>query len=590
MEDSRYTDAAFADPPAVCDVIMKGGIASGVVYPLAIAEIARRFRLASVGGTSVGAHAAAAAAAAEYGRHVPGKGFVRLTRAPREIAEGNLPFLQPSPALKPLFDVVLAAISGGSRLATAKRAVSAAIKGFRTATILGVLPGAVIALPGLLFTDLSLLLLGLLLALIGVVGAVAFAAWRMATTLLRHNDYGLCPGIRQPGHTHPGNTDWLADLIDDLAGRDPAKDPPLTFGDLAAPGNNRPPIEARMMTTNLTLRRPYSLPLSSDEFAFRLADFERLFPERIVEFLKAHCQKVDEGGRYTDLYKFPEAKHLPLVVAARLSASLPLLFCAVPLYAKDPTLGKGERDEWRKNLFTDGGLSSNFPIHFFDSLLPSWPTFAISLDEYDARRQSEGGPPAEDPRSRVWLADPKVVQSGSFIAPRSIDGLGGFLAQLVDAAKDWQDNVQGTLAGYRDRIVHVNLKPDEGGLNVAMPPSLALTMATYGAAAGATLRDDFDFDEHLWRRFLVAMTRLDETLDEFATAYEGTKGTETVAAFLAAYGNDPLAYKQSPQDLETLLTRARELAALAKAWRLQPDVHEEALPHPKTDMRITPRI
>lgn len=111
MKESEYDDEAFAHPVAVCDVVMKGGIASGVVYPLAIVELAKRFRFASVGGTSAGAHAAAAAAAAEYGRHVPGNGFARLALAPAEIAKQDLSFLQPNAAVKPLFDIGLAAIT-----------------------------------------------------------------------------------------------------------------------------------------------------------------------------------------------------------------------------------------------------------------------------------------------------------------------------------------------------------------------------------------------------------------------------------------------------------------------------------------------
>jgi hypothetical protein len=368
MEDSRYTDATFADPEAVCDVIMKGGVASGVVYPLALVEIARRFRFASVGGTSVGAHAAAAAAAAEYGRHIPGKGFVRLARAPEEIAERNLSFLQPSRAVKPLFKLILAAISGKGPAAVAL----AAIGGFYLAAIAGFLPGFVVAILGLWFADVALLLLGLLLALVGLVSAVAIAAFDTATRRLALHDYGLCTGRTQPRSRDPGSTDWLADLIDDLAGRDPQKDPPLNFGDLAAPpGSGRQTIELKMMTTNLTLRRPYSLPLSVGGYAFRLADFERLFPDRIVRYLAEHCERVDEPGPYFDLYKFPDAEHLPLVVAARMSSGLPLLFSAVPLYARDFTLRKGESEIWRRNLFSDGGLSSNFPIHFFDRMLPS---------------------------------------------------------------------------------------------------------------------------------------------------------------------------------------------------------------------------
>jgi hypothetical protein len=38
-----------------CDVVMKGGVTSGVVYPGAICEIARNYRIRGVGGASAGA-------------------------------------------------------------------------------------------------------------------------------------------------------------------------------------------------------------------------------------------------------------------------------------------------------------------------------------------------------------------------------------------------------------------------------------------------------------------------------------------------------------------------------------------------------
>ena len=61
-------DGTYQRPPKQCDLIMKGGVTSGVVYPPAILELAKDYRFRSVGGTSAGAIAAAAAAAAEYGR------------------------------------------------------------------------------------------------------------------------------------------------------------------------------------------------------------------------------------------------------------------------------------------------------------------------------------------------------------------------------------------------------------------------------------------------------------------------------------------------------------------------------------------
>src|SRR5262249_23627971 len=68
-----------------CDLVLKGGLTSGIVYPPAIAAIAVDHRLRSVGGASAGAIAAAAAAAAEYGRDAPGAGFSLLAQLPSQL-------------------------------------------------------------------------------------------------------------------------------------------------------------------------------------------------------------------------------------------------------------------------------------------------------------------------------------------------------------------------------------------------------------------------------------------------------------------------------------------------------------------------
>src|SRR3954453_16422133 len=67
LPEFRAEQFAGADLPE-CDAVMKGGITSGIVYPYAILQIATKYRFRSLGGTSVGAIAAAFAAAAEYGR------------------------------------------------------------------------------------------------------------------------------------------------------------------------------------------------------------------------------------------------------------------------------------------------------------------------------------------------------------------------------------------------------------------------------------------------------------------------------------------------------------------------------------------
>jgi hypothetical protein len=55
-------------PATQCDVVMKGGITSGVVCPEALSEIGASYRFRGVGGASAGAIGVAVGAAAEFGR------------------------------------------------------------------------------------------------------------------------------------------------------------------------------------------------------------------------------------------------------------------------------------------------------------------------------------------------------------------------------------------------------------------------------------------------------------------------------------------------------------------------------------------
>ncbi len=396
---------------------------------------------------------------------------------------------------------------------------------------------------------------------------------------------------------------------DDTAGRDPKRvppDPPLTFGDLASLSDNRPPVELRMMTTNLMLCRPYTLPFDNQLYSFKREDFEKIFPARIVKYLVDHSTRLmPEAGEEGEYYKFPPAENLPVVVAARMSLSFPLLISAVPLYARDYTMLGDEAKKLRCCLFSDGGLSSNFPIHFFDRMLPNTPTFGISLDAYDSRRDphqqhdssesaSHGSPPGEqvsdgDDESRVWMPPTNRAQSGLLLPIQQFEGLFGFLMQLVYAAKDWQDNPQSTLAGSRDRIVHIFLKPEEGGLNINMPSALVGALGGYGAEAGDLLRDSFDLDEHRWRRFLVAMDRLNQAFEQLTAAYDGqAQGPESFSTFLARYDH-PLTYNRlGPDELDLLHKRVAELAALGREWHAQPQIPEDKLPKTRANVRIVP--
>jgi hypothetical protein len=86
---------------------------------------------------------------------------------------------------------------------------------------------------------------------------------------------------------------------------------------------------------------------------------------------------------------------------------------------------------------------------------------------------------------------------------------------------------------------------------------------------------------------------MDHTLDEIAAAYNGQPGTESFETFLNRYPyppDHPVSYKDAARDhLETLKTRVANLAKLSCRWEAQQQIPDAELPHPKTDLRISPR-
>ena len=166
------------------------------------------------------------------------------------------------------------------------------------------------------------------------------------------NRFGICSGLdgERQGNAVPLTT-WLADYLDALAGKAPNGNP-LTFGELWGGPEVRPEernVDLQMMTTCLTLGRPFRLPFESQRFMFRESDFTALFPERVVTWMIENEQAglddadPDETAASAEVdrrippgfYPMPSAANLPVVVAARMSLSFPVLFSAVPLYAVD---------------------------------------------------------------------------------------------------------------------------------------------------------------------------------------------------------------------------------------------------------------
>ena len=92
-------------PENRCDLVMKGGVTSGVVYPLVVTRLAEDYRFENIGGTSAGAISAVITAAAEYGRQTGG--FEKIAQLPEELSTGLISKFQPLPKFEPLFNVAL---------------------------------------------------------------------------------------------------------------------------------------------------------------------------------------------------------------------------------------------------------------------------------------------------------------------------------------------------------------------------------------------------------------------------------------------------------------------------------------------------
>lgn len=570
-----------------CDLIMKGGITSGVVYPQAIAEIAKSHRLRSIGGTSAGAIAAVLAAAAEFRRQTSPdgqsrEGFDAVGALAADLAGSMGVLLQPAPEMQPLFEILMAHVAApkGGRLGAVIGAIARVHVG-RIAV------GGVVAALGIAVAlatgDVWAALFGLLAGMVVAGGLIAAALLRDVFERLPRNDFGLCPGLRQ-GDGGPGLTDWICDAVDRIAGNLENGDPgaPLTIGRLRQHG-----IELAAMTTDLSSRRPYQLPLMAKTHYFSKAEFDRLFPARVVAALIAGQTVLDVSGtdRPTDLYPLPTGDAFPVCLVARLSLSFPGLIRAVPLYRFDDGLvtSANAKDKIRRCLFSDGGISSNFPIHFFDALLPTRPTFGISLADYDpARHRSE----------RIDL--PEGPRNGRNVAVRPIDTVFDFVGSIVDTAKDWQDTLQSLLPGYSERIVEIRLDPaKEGGLNLAMDRQTIEALTGHGLAAGRAFAG-FDFDEHRWRRAITVLPRLEAALVTIAESIDAVPpaGCRPYPEVLAT--RPPKAYATQPAGwrVNVLAPFAEWLAAegravtIRKSAQTRSTVQEGNLPWIDADIRL----
>lgn len=551
-------------PP--CDLVMKGGVTSGVVYPGAVTELASRYRFAQLGGTSAGAVAAAMAAACEYARQ--GGDSPELAGMLDVAADLTQPgfflgLLQPTRTARPLLELslALAAARGSHRRQSVVLARAAILHRPLRNAILLVVAVALFALTAAGFNGLPVaaavalalvvaVVLGLLAAgaVLGPLVAIGRGAWRG----LAGAGFGVCTGLAAPG-APSALTDWLHARLQHCA-RLPA-DRPLTFAMLQSRG-----IALRMVATDLGLARPVTLPFTEEQYLFSPAELTALFPAAVVDHVLA-AAGVAAADRASARTWFLPAAELPVVIAARLSASVPVLLSALRLYSAHP-----EADGPVESYMADGGITSNFPIHFFDDWLPSHPTFGLDLVSV-----------AEVGDEPVFMPDGDEIRR--MPAAQTITGVGSFLGRVQDAARNWRDELQAELPGFRDRVCQIRIAPGEGGFHLDADPAQVAALVDRGRRAGREILDTFDWERHRAVRYLTLMALLRENFALLADRF---------AAYRA--GTAPLPPGGGPDQDAWAAAVDRAMADLiARAAALAPD-GPPAGGEPAAAMRIGPRV
>jgi predicted acylesterase/phospholipase RssA len=559
-----------------CDLVMKGGITSGIAYPQAICELARHYEFRNIGGASAGAIAAGLTAAAEYARKAttPTPGLPNLEQFPQWLARPGrlLELFRPDDASRPLFEIFLAFLGDKSALSKWWRAIVSGVRSQPGWAAAGLLPGAVLgSWPYFEGATSSAVFIFIVVSLLAVPALVAVGVATALFEVLPGNWFGLCSGMAPaPAGQTDSLTRWLSDVIDRLAeGYGPddheanPRHQPLTFAELRSRG-----INFELLTTSLTHARPYRVPFETRELFFREVDFYKLFPPAVVEHMVTHSEARDDGFR-----PLPPPDELPVVVAVRMSLSFPILLSAVPLYAVDYN---SQPQALERCWFSDGGIASNFPIHFFDRLLPQWPTFGIDLTSVQRR----------------WVYLPQRLADGRAESWNRFTTLSGFLNAVVNAVHSWVDNRQARMPGFRDRIVRISIGPGEGGLNVDMPPAKILELAERGGVAGRLLAEQFaapgskGWDRHLWTRYRLLMSLLERNLPEIEPILK--------SAHLAGLEASPPSFELERGERELSARMRERLAELAREWSEQKTALNAEMaasaPRAPVELRVAPKV
>ena len=169
----------------------------------------------------------------------------------------------------------------------------------------------------------------------------------------------------------------------------------------------------------------------------------------------------------------------------------------------------GSHGESREFYFDPDEFGRLFPERIV-AWLEARPTFAVNLRPFHPDH-----PRAENEDDNVYLP---AGSGGGLLESwyRFPDGAGlaqlsAFAQSVVRTMQNRVDEAQMRVPGYRDRVVHVAFTPEEGGMNLTMPPQVITALTARGRSAATKLVRRFaeppespsalSWDSHRWTRY-----------------------------------------------------------------------------------------
>jgi hypothetical protein len=170
--------------------------------------------------------------------------------------------------------------------------------------------------------------------------------------------------------------------------------------------------------------------------------------------------------------------------------------------------------------------------------------------------------------------------------------------------QNWMDNTQLRVPGYRDRVAHVQLTSDEGGINLNMPTERIAALTERGRCAGEELAARFGpapppgtaltWDNHRWVRYRSTMALIQGQLDRFRHAYEWPQqaSPRTYHDLIERDSQTPpSSYRwDTVAQMVFALGATQDLVGLSRSWGQEPERFSEGAPRPEPELRVRPRV